>query len=107
MNVGVYSVLSCILALITTARVEFMLLLGSLFLPRAPHLYWSLRGRYARATSRDGTVVAKPVLIRSESAQVDTSPTATMTSAANHWTALYSHTKKVSFEPGFLRLQPV
>ena len=38
LNIGVYSILSCILVLITTARVEFMLLLGSLFLLRAPHL---------------------------------------------------------------------
>ena len=65
LNVGVYSILSCILVLITTARVESMLLLGSLFLLRAPHLYWSLRGRYARATSRDGTLAlpfAKPTI---------------------------------------------
>ena len=71
LNVGVYSVLSCILVLITTARIEFMLLLGSLFLLRAPHLYWSLRGRYARATSSDGTLASKPVLIYSAGAQVD------------------------------------
>lgn len=71
LNIGVYSVLSCVLVLITTARVEFMLLLGSLFLLRAPHLYWSLRGRYAQATSTDGALASKPVLIYSVGAEVD------------------------------------
>ena len=45
-SVVIYGVLASLLVLTTTARPSFMILLGTLFLLRAPHMYWSMRGRY-------------------------------------------------------------
>ena len=50
LNVAVYTALASVLVLTTTARPAFMALLGTLFLIRIPHLYWSMRGRYESVT---------------------------------------------------------
>lgn len=47
-NISAYSALACLLVITTTAHPVFMIMLGSLFLLRMPHLYWSMRGRYER-----------------------------------------------------------
>lgn len=52
-HLAVYAALSSILVLTTTARFPFMILLGSLFVLRIPHLYWTMRGYY-QAASHDG-----------------------------------------------------
>ncbi len=51
-HVTAYTVLASILVSTTTARFPFMILLGSLFILRIPHLYWTMRGYY-EAASRD------------------------------------------------------
>ena len=46
LNLATYTVLAFALVLLTTARPAFMVMLGTLFVIRIPHLYWSMRGRY-------------------------------------------------------------
>lgn len=46
LSMALYSVLSFALVWMTTARPPFLIMLGTLFLLRVPHLYWSMRGRY-------------------------------------------------------------
>ncbi len=55
-GIAIYSGLAAILVLITTARPAFMILLGTLFVLRVPHLYWSMRGRYDVARGEGGHV---------------------------------------------------
>ncbi|MCY3544970.1 MAG: hypothetical protein OXH22_13180 [Chloroflexi bacterium] len=50
-HIAVYALLASILVLTTTARFPFMILLGSLFILRIPHLYWTMRGYYEAASS--------------------------------------------------------
>ena len=45
-SVGIFTILAATLVLFTTAQPAFMILLGSLFFVRIPHLYWSMRGMY-------------------------------------------------------------
>ncbi len=45
-HIGLFFILSSILVLTTTARFPFMILLGSLFILRVPHLYWTMRSYY-------------------------------------------------------------
>ena len=52
-HIAVYALLASLLVLTTTARFPFMILLGSLFILRIPHLYWTMRGYY-EAASREG-----------------------------------------------------
>ena len=61
-SLGVYSGLACLLVLATTAEPAFMVLLGTLFLLRMPHMYWSLRGRYERVSVTNSTNAARNVL---------------------------------------------
>ena len=49
----VHAILSTLLLMTTTAEPEFMVLLGSFFIVRIPHLYWSMRGRYERIENID------------------------------------------------------
>ncbi len=70
-NIGIYSVIASILVFTTTAHPVFMVLLGSLFLLRIPHLYWSIRGRYDWATSPNSTSASCSVLKYSGGSQVD------------------------------------
>ena len=53
-SVAVYTALAFLLVMTTTARPAFMLLLGTLFLPRIPHLYWRPRGQYESAPDVHG-----------------------------------------------------
>ena len=52
-HIAVYALLASLLVLTTTARFPFMITLGSLFILRIPHLYWTMRGYYESA-SREG-----------------------------------------------------
>lgn len=52
-HIAVYALLASALALTTTARFPFMILLGSLFILRIPHLYWTMRGYYEPASRDD------------------------------------------------------
>ena len=49
-HIAVYALLASVLVLTTTARFPFMLLLGSLFILRIPHSYWTMRGYYEAAS---------------------------------------------------------
>ena len=55
----VHAILATLLLLTTTAEPEFMVLLGSFFIVRIPHLYWSMRGRYEPVENIDGTGVTR------------------------------------------------
>ena len=52
-----HAILATLLLLTTTAEPEFLVLLGSLFIVRIPHLYWSMRGRYESVENVDHTGV--------------------------------------------------
>lgn len=54
-GISIYSLLASLLVMTTTAQLPFMVLLGSLFFLRIPHLYWSLRGRYDVCFREDAT----------------------------------------------------
>ena len=62
MGVTVYTALSTLLILTTTAQPEFMVLLGVLLILRIPHLYWSMRGRYERIDAEDASVATSAIL---------------------------------------------
>ena len=70
-NIGVYSVLAFLLVITTTANHVFMILLGSLFLLRMPHLYWSMRGRYERVSVRNSSNATRNSLKYRGGSQVD------------------------------------
>ena len=57
LNIAIYTALAFALVLLTTARPAFMVLLGTLFVIRMPHLYWSMRGRYDSVTDSEGAVL--------------------------------------------------
>ncbi len=57
LNIAIYTALAFALILLTTARPAFMVLLGTLFLIRMPHLYWSMRGRYDSVTDSESAVL--------------------------------------------------
>ena len=61
-NMATHTLLASLLVLTTTARPAFLVLLGSLFLLRIPHLYWSMRGRYERVNSVDGVGASQTIL---------------------------------------------
>ena len=46
LSIALYGILGFALVWTTTARPPFLIMLGTLFLLRVPHLYWSMRGRY-------------------------------------------------------------
>ena len=46
LSMALYGILGSVLVWTTTARPPFLIMLGTLFLLRVPHLYWSMRGRY-------------------------------------------------------------
>ncbi len=52
-HIAVYALLASVLVVTTTARIPFMILLGSLFVLRIPHLYWTMRGYYEASSSDD------------------------------------------------------
>ena len=58
LSIGVYSAIASLLVLTTTAQPAFMVLLGTLFLLRIPHLYWSMRGRYEQVSVNSRNVLA-------------------------------------------------
>ena len=62
-NVSIYAILASVLVLTTTAEVAFMALLGTLFLLRVPHLYWSMRSRYRQASDGELTALSGRRLI--------------------------------------------
>lgn len=45
-SMALYGILGLALLWTTTAQLPFLIMLGTLFLLRVPHLYWSMRGRY-------------------------------------------------------------
>ncbi len=57
LNVAIYTALAFALILLTTARPAFMVLLGTLFVIRIPHLYWSMRGRYDSVADSESAVL--------------------------------------------------
>ncbi|MCY4652309.1 MAG: hypothetical protein OXC95_04005 [Dehalococcoidia bacterium] len=57
LNIAIYTALAFALILLTTARPAFMVLLGTLFVIRIPHLYWSMRGRYDSVTDSESAVL--------------------------------------------------
>ena len=61
-HITIYTVLASLLVLTTTARPAFMVLLGTLFLLRIPHLYWSIRGRYIQIGSNGDTGIGRSIL---------------------------------------------
>ncbi len=61
-NLAVFSILASLLVLATTAHPAFMVLLGTLFLLRIPHLYWSMRVRYEPVYSVDADSVPAATL---------------------------------------------
>lgn len=54
-SLALYGILGFALVLTTTARPPFLMMLGTLFLLRVPHLYWSMRGRYAMVGEESGS----------------------------------------------------
>ncbi len=70
-NIGVYSGLSFVLVLTTTAHPAFMTLMGSLFLLRMPHLYWSMRSRYKRESIANSANESRCVLIYRGGSRMD------------------------------------
>lgn len=61
-NIAGYTLLASLLTLTTTARPAFLILLGSLFLLRIPHLYWSMRGKYEQSHSVAGAGASQIIL---------------------------------------------
>ena len=57
LNVAIYTGLASLLVLLTTARPAFMVLLGTLFVIRVPHHYWSMRGRYDSVADPESAVL--------------------------------------------------
>lgn len=72
-GIGIYSALAFLLILTTTARPVFMILLGTLFVLRIPHLYWSMRGRYEQkaVTETDSEKPSRHVLVYRDGSLVD------------------------------------
>ena len=70
-SIGVYSALASILVFTTSAQPAFMVLLGTLFLLRMPHLYWSMRGRYERVSIALGMNASRDVLMYKGGSQMD------------------------------------
>lgn len=62
-NVTVYSALAFLLVMTTTAQPPFLILLGTLFLLRVPHLYWSLRMRYEQVVDTSKPTAGHDVFI--------------------------------------------
>ena len=58
-GISVHASMATLPLLTTTAEPEFMVLLGSLFIVRIPHLYWSMRGRYESVEIVDGKGVTR------------------------------------------------
>jgi hypothetical protein len=54
LSIVLYGILALVLVWTTTARSPFLIMLGTLFLLRVPHLYWSMRGRYERMNEESG-----------------------------------------------------
>ena len=71
LSIGVYSALASLLVLATTAQPPFMVLLGTLFLLRMPHMYWSMRGRYERVSVGSSTNPSRGVLTYRGGSQID------------------------------------
>ena len=55
LNIAIYTTLAFTLIFLTTAQPAFMVLLGTLFPLRMPHLYWSTRSRYEEGREGEGT----------------------------------------------------
>ncbi len=70
-SIGVYSALASLLVLATTAQPAFMVLLGTLFLLRMPHLYWSMRGQYERVSVANSMNASRNVLTYKGGSQMD------------------------------------
>ena len=70
-SIGVYSALAFLLVLATSAQPAFMVLLGTLFLLRMPHLYWSMRGRYERVLVPNSMNASRNVLTYRGGSQMD------------------------------------
>ena len=70
-SLGIYLGLASLLVLATTAEPAFMILLGTLFLLRMPHMYWSMRGRYERVSVANSINVPQNVLAYKGGSQID------------------------------------
>ena len=63
LSIAFYGILGFALVWTTTARPPFLIMLGTLFLLRVPHLYWSMRGRYEIVDEASGHSYAPGSLV--------------------------------------------
>ena len=70
-NVAIYSALAFLLVLTTTAQPPFLILLGTLFLLRVPHLYWSLRMGYEQVSETSEANARRNVFTYRGGSQID------------------------------------